>query len=88
MTDRSRGGAGWGVGRLSERNGYVMYNQLLTYYLELAPSSAHPRIFFFFFVAVFFVFWILIEYIVCSVLAEHVQRFEPHVDFSQRTSAL
>ena len=32
--------------------------------------------------------WVLIECVVCSVLTEHVQRFEPQVGCSQRDSAL
>ena len=33
-------------------------------------------------------FFILIEYVVCSVLIEHMQHFEPHVGCSQWDSAL
>ena len=39
-------------------------------------------------VAGFFVCLVLIEYVVCSVLIEHVQRFEPQVGCSHRDSAL
>ena len=39
-------------------------------------------------VASFFVCLVLIEYVVCSVLTEHVQHFEPQVGCSQRDSAL
>ena len=42
----------------------------------------------FFDVAGFFVCLVLIEYVVCSVLIEHVQRFEPRIGCSQRDSAL
>ena len=39
-------------------------------------------------VASFFVSLVFIEYVVCSVLIEHVQRFQPQAGCSQRDSAL
>ena len=44
--------------------------------------------FFFFGVATFFVCLVLIEYVVCSVLTEHAEHFDPHIGCSQRDSAL
>ena len=77
--------------------------------MDLAPLPTNPWLFFvcflvfflFFDVAGFFVCLVLIDYVVCSVfvehiqrfevcsvLVEHVQRFEPQVSCSQRDSAL
>ena len=63
--------------------------------MDLAPVLTNPwvlfvclLVFFFFYVAGFFVCLVLIEYVVCLVLIEHVQRFEPQVGCSQRDSAL
>ena len=114
MTARRRDRGG---GRLSKRKGYVINTWLFTWYLELAPLPANPRLclfacfsvvvlfcflflfcfFFFSFcfclfvcfdVASFFVFLVLTEYLVCSVLIEHLQRFQPEVGCLQRDSAL
>ena len=60
--------------------GYVIYNELFTCCLDLAPLSAHPQLLLVFFdVTGFFVCLVLIEYVVCSVLIEHVQCFELQV---------
>ena len=60
---------------------------LFTWYLDLAPLPAHPRRLFFD-IAGLFACFVLFEYIVCSVLIEHVQRFESQVGCSQRDSVL
>ena len=54
------------------------------------PSPAFVCLFVFCFLDIdgFFVCLVLIEYVVCSVLTERVQRFEPQVGCSQRDSVL
>ena len=80
--------------RLSKRKGYVINN--IVVYLIFGPclftlqSPAFIWLFarLFFDIAGFFVCFVLIEYVICSVLIGHVQRFEPQVGCSQRDSAL
>ena len=85
---RDRGGGGERE-RLSERKGYVS----LVVYLNIWTLPLHPSIRGYFVVVVvvfdvtgFFGCSVLIEYVVFSVLIEHVQRFEPQVGCSQRDS--
>ena len=70
--------------RLSERKGYEIYSLLdiLTLPLYLPIRKLLFVCLGFFDVAGFFVCLVLIEYVVCSVLSELVQRFEPQVGCS------
>ena len=73
-------GRGWGWGDGGDNCLPDIWTLLFT-----CPSMAF---FFFFDIAVLFVYLILIEYVVCSVLMEHVQHFEPQLGCLQRDSVL